>query len=91
MNAKDLKQLILNPSDHFKSPEDILKNKTLSRDDKIAILRSWAEEENEKAVAVEENMGDNDSDLLDRIRKAMHDLDYYPDPNKAAPTKQGDS
>ena len=51
----DIEKAKLNPSSVFKRPADVLKT-TFSREEKIDILRRWAYDEREMAVAEEENM-----------------------------------
>ncbi len=46
----------LDPSAHFKGPEDVVDAKDLARADKIEILTNWANELRQLQVAEEENM-----------------------------------
>ena len=52
----DIEAAKLDPSKVFKSPRDVFNDKTISREDKIAILRSWAYDEREKAVKVKKKI-----------------------------------
>lgn len=63
-----------NPSQVFKHPDDVLKTQEISVADKVDILRRWAYDEREKAVAEEENMHDKAHEcenLLDEISRCL--------------------
>ena len=80
----------LNPASVFKQPKDVLQDKSLSRDEKIDILRRWAYEERELAVAEEENMltpTGNGGTILDEVLDSLLKLGGTDD--SGAPTKQG--
>lgn len=82
----------LDPSSVFQKPQDVLNDKTLSRTDKIDILRRWAYDEREMAVAEEENMqgsGDEKNNILDEILKSLLELGVDHDEEEIPPTKQG--
>lgn len=82
----------LDPAREFKHPSDILKDRSLSREEKIDILRRWAYDEREKAVAEEENMQSsnaNSSNILDEILSCLIELKVTSDQTKSPPTKQG--
>ncbi|EKD91588.1 MAG: putative cytosolic protein [uncultured bacterium] len=82
----------LDPSSIYRRPADVLKDNTLSRQDKIDVLRSWAYDEREKEVAEEENMlsiDSNNKDYLDEILKTLHQLGIEGDQTDPPPTKHG--
>lgn len=85
----DLKKAKLDPSTVYEAPEDVLKDNTISREDKIEILRVWEYDAREIMVAEEENMPSANSILLDEILAALNKLHAGPDSKKSAPTKQG--
>lgn len=88
----NVEQAIMDPSHFFNRPTDIVRDNSLTRDDKILILRSWAYDEREMAVAEEENMLGLDSDkenILDEILKSLHELGANADQTQSPPTKQG--
>jgi hypothetical protein len=85
----DIDKALLDPSAVFQSPEDVLGQAELSREQKIDILRRWEYDARELAVADEEGMPVSQADLLDRILQALHTLGVWPDPDRTAPTKQG--
>ena len=82
----------LDPSSAYHKPSDILKDDKLSRDEKIDLLKRWAYDEREKAVAEEENMlgvnADKDN-VLDDILRSLLVLGVKSDDNLSPPTEQG--
>lgn len=85
----DIDQALLDPTSVFGSPEDVLKAKDLTREQKIEILRRWEYDARELEVAADENMAGSNSDLLDRVLKSLGELGYEPDPDNEPPTRQG--
>lgn len=72
----DIKQAKRSPSSVFSSPEQVLQETRLSKEDKIIILRNWAQYEQEKLAAEEENMpGIENSDKLSVIYKVLSSLE----------------
>ncbi|TAK75046.1 MAG: hypothetical protein EPO11_06055 [Gammaproteobacteria bacterium] len=80
----------LDPSSVFKRPKDVLNDKTLTREEKIDILRRWAYDERELAVAEEENMMTPASNgtILDEVLESLLALGVDHE-GSGAPTKQG--
>jgi hypothetical protein len=83
-----------NPASVYKHPHDIIDDKTLSRAEKIDVLRRWAYDEREKSVAEEENMivennQNTHGNILDEILKTLIELGVDKDQNSPPPTKQG--
>ena len=88
----DIEHAKLDPAHEFRRPSDVLANTSISRADKIDILRRWAYDEREIAVAEEENMQGIDADTnntLDEILKCLLELKIDGDETDSAPTKQG--
>ncbi|HKL27379.1 MAG TPA: hypothetical protein VJ910_14235 [Desulfuromonadales bacterium] len=85
----DIKKALLNPTSVFARPEDVLAEASLSRDQKIQILRRWEYDARELEVADDENMGGGSPDVLDRVLDALRRLDAEADIEKTPPTKQG--
>ena len=85
----DLEQALKDPSCVFESPQHVAASKTLSTDDKIAILRRWEYDARELEVAEEENMGGDAPDVLDEVLQALRSLDAESESGDSAPTKQG--
>jgi hypothetical protein len=70
----DYEQALLDPSTQFAQPEAVLKEPGLRREQKIEILRRWAYDESEIAVAEEEGMKGGESSLLQPILIALEQL-----------------
>lgn len=89
----NLEQAKRDPSSQFESPHDVVTDKSLSRDEKIDILRRWAYDAREIAVAEEENMMASANDthhiLLEDIQKCLLELNATSDDKDTPPTKQG--
>jgi hypothetical protein len=86
----DINKAKNDPASEFKSPKAILKEDSISRIDKIDILRRWAYDAREIAVAEEENMqsaNDKHHVLLEEIQKCLLKLGKTDDEH--SPTKQG--
>jgi len=87
-----LEQALSDPSNVFDTPDDVVQDNTLTRDEKIKILRQWEYDARDLAVAEEENMAggnDNDSGLLDKVLRALHVLGATFNPDESPPTKHG--
>lgn len=82
----DYAKALASPATVFAGPEDVLAAAGLDRDEKIAILRQWEYDESEVAVAVEEGMPGNGSDLLQRIAATLVLLEPHRD--ESGPSKQ---
>lgn len=87
----DFPAALNDPATEFDDPTQVLEERSLSRGQKIEILRRWEYDAREEAVATEENMpgGDDSAAILDRINNALHRLGAGPDTEHQPPTKQG--
>ncbi|MDX2495823.1 MAG: hypothetical protein QNK27_12740 [Desulfuromusa sp.] len=85
----DIKKAMFSPDSVFASPDDVLVEQSLTREQKIKILRCWEYDARELAVAEEENMGGGPPDKLDEILKVLHHLAAEVDSDHSPPTKQG--
>jgi hypothetical protein len=89
----DMPTAATNPSKFFKSPQEVLTNSELTRDDKLRILHQWEVDARLLAVAEEENMADGESSQLGAIVNALIALDdesKRPETHHAAsPAKHG--
>lgn len=87
----DIEAAKLDPASHFHKPSDILLDASLSRHQKIDLLRRWAYDERELAVAEEENMSgaDSSNNILDEILKCLLELGIEGDETQPPPTKHG--
>jgi hypothetical protein len=65
------------PASVFATPEAVLQSTEFDREQKIEILRSWAYDAKEMAVADQENMSGGENDLMERILAALHQLDNF--------------
>lgn len=83
------KRALLDPSRVFDTPNDIINDESLTRNQKIEILRRWEYDARELQVAEEENMQGTNGKLLDEILKAIHELKAEEEFKHFAPTKQG--
>ena len=90
---KDIEKALLNPAMVFKTPEEVVDNGDLSREQKIEILRRWEYDLRELQVADEESMTapKPEAVTLDIVLKALHAVGAPPDVERTAPTKQGGS
>jgi len=71
----DVEKAKLDPTSVFAHPHDVLMNDSLSRDQKIDILRRWAYDAREIEVADDENMGGARlGDTLDEVLKCLNQL-----------------
>ena len=88
-----LEKARLDPGSAFKNPHAIVDDKSISRDDKVDLLRRWAYDAREIAVAEEENMMGSSDDrhhiLLEDIQRCLLELGIKSDELKTPPTKQG--
>ena len=72
----DINRAMLDPSDVFTSPDEVVKNKDLTLAQKIKILRQWEYDEREMMIAEEENMGgENGPNRIDRIHQLLLKLE----------------
>jgi len=81
-----------NPSRYYRRPSEVVRDRRLKRDEKLAILEAWELEARELAVAAEENMSGGEPSLLQDVVQARIDLGDTTDPTDGAagaPTKQG--
>jgi hypothetical protein len=87
----DVERALLDPGLVFKTPEELLANNQLSREQKIEILRRWEYDVRELQVAEEESMDGPQPVTLDVVLSALRALGAPADTERSAPTKQGGS
>jgi len=80
-------EALLNPAAAFETPEAVLAQEGLSKEQKIEILRRWEYDASEDAVAEEEGMQAERPLILRRVALALEELTGGTTPHKA-PTKQ---
>ncbi len=85
----DIDKALLDPTSVFKAPEDVIKARDLTREQKIEILRRWEYDARELEVADDESMTGGNSDLLQRVLESLSALGYVHDPDNEPPTRQG--
>ena len=87
----DVEKALVDPALVFKTPEEVLADSELSREQKIKILRRWEYDVRELQVAEEEGMEGPQPVTLDVVLRALRALDAPADTERSAPTKQGGS
>ena len=88
MTPDQIEQAMLDPAAVFDAPEAVLGDESLSKDQKIEILRRWEYNAAEEAVALEEGMPGEEGGLLRRILVALGELTGPLDLERTSPTKQ---
>ena len=88
MVAIDLEQALNDPASVFGQPEEVLAQTTLSKEQKIEILRRWQYNAEEEAVALEEGMPGEETDALRQVLIALGTLIGPIDVEHSAPSKQ---
>ena len=83
----DYEKALLNPAAHFDSPEAVLQQAELSKEQKIEILRRWEYDANEESVAEEEGMQSDQPLMVRRVILALEQLTGG-DEGSSTPTKQ---
>lgn len=87
----DYDKALLDPASVFGTPDKVIAEGSLTREQKIDILLRWEYDARELEVATEENMGGAKPSCLDKVLKALNDLGYDPDYVPEPPTKHGGS
>lgn len=84
----ELDKARLDPGAVFHTPEDVLVHPDLMQDQKVDLLRRWAYDASELAVAEEEGMVGGEATVLRRILLALDALTGGYDVEHTPPTKQ---
>jgi hypothetical protein len=84
----DLEKARLDPGSVFADPEALRDHRGLTREQKIELLRRWAYDASELAVAEEEGMAGGEPSQLSRILAVLHALTGGYDVEHSPPTKQ---
>ena len=87
----DVEKALLDPGLVFKTPQELLANDELSREQKIEILRRWEYDARQLQVADEESMEGPQPVTLEAVLQALRAIGTPSDPDRSAPTKQGGS
>lgn len=85
----DPKQAEKDPSGTFASPQHVLRHDSLSREEKLRILRRWKLDALEMEVATEEDMAGGESSRLDEVIAALDALGDNAETAGSGATKHG--
>lgn len=86
--ALDYQKALLDPASIFDGPEEVLEQAELSKDQQIEILKRWAYDANEVAVAEEEGMEGDGPLILQRVLETLDKVSGGIDVRHSGPTKQ---
>lgn len=84
----DFAKILLDPGSAYEGPEDVLRDGSITREQKTEILRRWQYNAAEEAVALEEGMPGEESDLLRRILIALGEVAGPLNVELSGPSKQ---
>jgi hypothetical protein len=87
----DVEKALLDPGLVFKTPQELLQNNELSRQQKIEILRRWEYDVRQLQVAEEESMEGPQPVRLEAVLQVLRAVGAPADLDRSAPTKQGGS
>jgi|AntRauTorcE11898_2_1112593.scaffolds.fasta_scaffold179968_1 hypothetical protein len=87
----DLDTAMASPASVFTTPDDLVEEGALTRDQKIQALRQWHYDLRELQVATEENMGGEDEGgaTLESVKAALRRLEAETDGDAPVPTSHG--
>ena len=85
--AMDYQKALLDPASIFEGPEEVLEQAELTKDQQIEILRRWAYDANEVAVAEEEGMEGDGPLILQRVLETLDKVSGGVDVRSSGPTK----
>jgi hypothetical protein len=88
MSEDRYRQAFSDPSNVFETPEAVLDDAELTREQKIEVLRRWEYNAAEEDVALEEGMPGDETGLLRRIMVALGTLTGPIDVDHTPPSKQ---
>jgi dihydroorotate dehydrogenase len=88
MTLINLDQALLDPAQVFETPEAVLEEAGLTREQKAEILRRWQYNAAEEDVALEEGMQGSESGMMRRILLALEQVADGIDINHSGPNKQ---
>ena len=84
-----MSRALLDPADVFEAPKDVLASPSLTKAQKIEILRRWEYDVSEISVAEEEGMPSGTGVSVNEVLEALHQLVPDIDTARRPPTKQG--
>lgn len=85
----NIEKALIDPTNVFRHPRDVLLAESLSKKQKIQVLRRWEYDARELQVATEENMAGGPADRLDEILEALNQLGANKALDCSSPTKHG--
>lgn len=71
----DFQRYMDNPAEAFSSPQAVIDNNDLNKEEKLQILRQWRYDEYETEVADQENMAADKADQLGEINNLILQLE----------------
>jgi len=80
---------LTNPADVYNEPNQVLQDASLTREQKMEVLKCWEYDARELEVAEEENMAGGAPSLLRAVRKSIIELQGGGAAEHSAVTKQG--
>lgn len=83
----NLDRALLDPASVFSKPDTVVEHESLAHEHKVEILRRWAYDAIEMAVAEEEGMGGGEAVAVDTILTALDRLAGGRQSMRTAPTK----
>jgi len=78
-----------NPADVYNEPGQVLTDASLTREEKIKILKRWEYDARVLEVAEEENMAGGVTSMLREVRKSLIELEGGGAAEDSVPTKRG--
>ena len=84
----DYEKALLDPASIFDGPEEVLEQSDLTKEQQIEILKRWAYDASEVAVAEEEGMTGDSPLILQRVMDALDKISDDSDIASTGPTKQ---
>ncbi len=82
-------QKVEDPTGNFGSPNDVVKDKTLTTEQKHDALMEWEQVAVRLSVATEEGMSGGEPSRLDEVKDAQNKLPGKPPKPRPSPTKAG--
>jgi hypothetical protein len=91
MAKKFAAEAAANPTRFYRAPAQVVQDRRLTREEKLAILEAWELEARELSVAAEESMSGGEPNHLQDVVEARLALgdETSPDEDTGAPTKHG--
>jgi len=87
--SEDKEKALTSPSGVFKTHDEVIACKDLSKEEKTAILKQWELDARLLQVASEEGMTEGEGSLFADVKKAQSKLDVEVLEEDGAPTKSG--